>query len=293
MKKVWIIIIVAVVLSGAVLAVGSLFIIYKDDGGFHVASRNAAEIYANKDANKFEEIEIKTTSSNIEFVIANRYGFEYMANAILETTYSNENGKLTITQDAKPLLFSLNFWSFKNDYVKIYLPENAKLKNVKISNVSGNITVANMTAENLDINATSGNTTINNITTAIFSLDKTSGNVKINDCNTGIMNVRLVSGGLKAENIETGSMKVNLTSGNVTLDGKLSGMNDIKSISGNVTLNLQGEKKDYNSDISVVSGNVTVDGNKTKTYEYENAEAVNSLKINSTSGNVTVNFKGQ
>ena len=293
MKKVWIILIVVVIVSLAVLAAGSLFMLYSDDDGLHISNRNAAEIFTDKSAKKFDEIEIRTTSSNIEFITADRFGYEYMANAALKTVCTNENSKLTISQDNKQLLFNFSFWRRNNDYVKIYLPETAQMKNVTIKNISGNITIAKLTADKLDIHATSGNADIENIQATGVIIDKTSGNFTIDGCKADNLNVNLTSGQFKAKSLDLGGMTLKVTSGNAELGGKLLGANDITSISGNVTLNVQGEKKDYNSNISVVSGNVTVDGNSTKTYEYENADAANSLKIIATSGNVTVNFKGQ
>jgi lia operon protein LiaG len=292
MKKVLIIIIPIVILSVALFAVGSTFIFYTDEQGLHVSSKNSAQIYTDTDAWKFEEIEIQTDSSNIEFITADRYGFEYMANDAVDTTFSNEDGKLTITQSSKALLFNFNL-AGKSDYIKIYLPTKANMKNVIIHDNSGNITIAQLTTENLDINVISGNAEFENIQASLVSIDNTSGNIAMNDCKTDSMNITLISGQLGAKNLETGGMKINVTSGNVELTGKLAGTNELSSVSGNVTLNITGEKNAYNSNISVVSGNVTVDGNRTNTYEYENADAANSLKINVTSGNVTVNFDNQ
>ncbi len=292
MKKGWFIILAVVVLSLAVLLVASRFGFYNDASGFHIVNKDAAQIFADKDARKFENIEIKADSTNIEFVTADDYGFEYMTNSAVDTVYSNENGILTITQTSRGKLFSLNRGD-RNDYIKIYIPEEAMLKNVAVTDFSGNITIDRLTADKLEISATSGNADIKNIQAAAVLIDKTSGNVTMDSCKADNLNVNLTSGHFKANSMDMGGMTVQLTSGNAELNGELRGINDITSISGNVTLNIQGEKKDYNSNISVVSGNVNVDGSSTKTYEYENADAANSLKINATSGNVTVNFKGQ
>lgn len=289
MKKVWFIILAVVVLFFAAFLVGSRFAFYTDESGFHMVRNDAAQIYADKAAKKFEDIEIKADSTNIEFIAADDYGFEYAANSTADTVYSNENGKLTITQTSRGRFFNLNL-SGKNEYIKIYIPKEAVMKNVAVTDFSGNITIDRLMTDKLNINATSGNANIGNLQAATVIIDKTSGNVNIDGCKADNLNVNLTSGKLKAKSMELGGMTIKVTSGNTELDGKLLGANDITSLSGNVTLNIQGEKKDYNSNISVISGNVTVDGNNTKTYEYENADAANSLKINATSGNVTVNF---
>lgn len=160
MKKTWIIIAVVVVLSLAVLLGMSRVILYSDETGFHVADRNAAEIYMDKDAWKFEDIEIQTVKANVEFVITNRFGFEFMADSTTDTVYTNQDGKLTITQSSKDLLLDFNLWSTKKDYVKLYIPERSELKNVKIISENGEITIAKLKAENLDITNVSGKITV-------------------------------------------------------------------------------------------------------------------------------------
>ncbi len=217
MKKTWIIIAAAVIFSLAAVLVMSRVIVYSDETGYHVANRNAAQIFADKDAWNFQNIEIQTDSSNIEFITTNQYGFEFMADSIINTVYTNENGKLTITQSSKDLLFNLNIGSTKDDYIKVYVPERAELKNVKITGKNATITLANLKAENVDIT----------------------------------------------------------------------------SVNGNITITLVGEKKDYNSNISADGGTLTVDGSVVETYQQENTDAAKSIKINSSSGDVMVDFKAQ
>ncbi len=160
MKKTWIITAVAVVLTLAVLFGVSRVVLYSDETGFHVVDRNAAQIYADKDAWKFENIELQTVNSNIDLIITNRFGFEFMAESAVDTVYTNKDGKLTITQTSKDLLLNFNLWSTKKDYVKIYIPDRSNLKTVKINAKNGEINIANLKAENLDITGATGNVTV-------------------------------------------------------------------------------------------------------------------------------------
>ena len=160
MKKTWVIIAVAVVLVLAALLGVSRVVLYTDETGFHVADRNAAQIYVEKDAWNFQDIEIQAVNSNIEFITENRFGFEFMADNVIDTVYTNDNGKLTIIQSSKDLLFDLNLWSTKDNYVKVYIPERAQLKNIKIFGESGPITIATLKAEHVDIASASGNITL-------------------------------------------------------------------------------------------------------------------------------------
>lgn len=160
MKKTWIIIAVAAILALVALFGVSRVVLYTDETGFHVADRNAAQIYVEKDAWNFQNIEIQAVNSNIEFLTENRFGFEFMADSVINTVYTNENGKLTITQSSKDLLFDLNLWSTKDNYVKVYIPERAQLKNVKITGENGAITIALLKAEQVEIASASGNITL-------------------------------------------------------------------------------------------------------------------------------------
>ncbi|HZK39345.1 MAG TPA: DUF4097 family beta strand repeat-containing protein [Clostridia bacterium] len=160
MKKTWIFTALAVVLTLAVLFGVSRVVLYTDETGFHVVDRNAAEIYVNKDAWKFENIELETVDSNIEFVITNRFGFEFMADSTMDTVYTNQDGKLSIRQSSKDLLLNFNLWPTKKDYVKLYIPDRVDLKQVKINAKNGEITIARLKCENLDITSDTGNITV-------------------------------------------------------------------------------------------------------------------------------------
>jgi DUF4097 and DUF4098 domain-containing protein YvlB len=290
MKKVLIILIIVVIAAAAVMAVGTKVNVYQDAKGIHFADRNSAEILSEKDTKVFNEIEIKTDSANIKFVTGDYFGYEFMAGSTVDTTYSLANKKLTITQKSKTMLFNLNLGSLKSDYITIYLPEEAILNNVTISDKSGTITINKLNCENLDVSSVSGNDVINSASASVISVDKTSGNIDMKNIKAGSLYMVLNSGNLNASGMETGAVDIGQTSGNVTMAGELLGSSVISAVSGNINLNITGAKTDFNRDISVTSGNVNVDGSQAKSNQYENANAVNSLKLKSTSGNITVNF---
>ena len=290
MKKVLVILIIVLVAAAAVVAAGSQINVYQDAKGIHFADRNSAEILSEKDSKHFNEIQIKTDSANIEILTGDNFGFEFMAGSTVDTSYSLVDKKLTITQKSKTMLFNLNLWSQKSDYIRIYLPKEAIMNNISISDESGNITINTLNCENLDITSTSGNTVLNTASSSIILIDKTSGNVDMKNCRTGRLDMSLTSGNLNASGMETGAVSISQTSGNITMAGKLLGDTVISGVSGNIKLDITGDKATYNRDISVISGNVNVDGSSNKSDKYENASATNSLKLKTTSGNVTVNF---
>lgn len=292
MKKVLIIVLAVAAVCLAVFAAGYWLDFYFEDGRPHISKKSAGETFSDLHITGFENIDINTASTNIEVVTGEDYGFEYVAPRGRKTTWSNENGKLSITQKNRSMFLNFGFLYGRDDYIRVIVPAGAQLKTGGLRVASGNIDVSGLVFETLGIDAVSGNTSLIGTQAAQMDVSSTSGNIRLNGCKAGRLEAKVTSGNLDAEKLETEGMTVKLTSGNAALEGSFLGSSKLTAVSGDVTLVINGKKTDYNRDISVVSGNVTVDGERTGSEKYENAAAGNALEIDLTSGNVRVSFTG-
>lgn len=292
MKKGLIIVLaVAAVLLG-LFAAGYWLDIYVEGGRPHVSKKSPGETYSEMHATAFENLTINAAATDIEVVTGEDYGFAYVASRGKTTVWSNENGKLSITQKNRGMFFNFGFLAGRDDYIRVTVPAGTQLKTAGLLAASGNIDVSAIECGNLDIDAVSCNTGLTGTQADRLNLKSTSGNIRLNGCKAGELEIRLVSGNLNADELQTGGMNADLTSGNATIAGQLLGSSKLTAVSGDVTLAIDGIKTAYNRNISVVSGNVTVDGERTQSEKYENAAAVNSLIIDLTSGNVRIDFTG-
>lgn len=295
MKKSVIILSVAALAGVAAIAVGLALgaqtQFYVDKTGFHTAGKSTAETIREMDAEPFGDIEIDVGSSNIEILEADRYGYEVDCQNTNKMVCVNKDGRLAITQEGGFSLFRFNF-SFKSSSIKVYIPRDTQLGNVSIADSSGNVVLKGLSCANLAVKATSGRTELFDTAADTITVEKSSGGIGLDNCAAPRFDLSLTSGSLKAGNIDSGQMKLKLTSGSAKIEGKLTGETEISVISGNVDLNIDGNKNDYNRDISVVSGNVRIDGDRVRDDDFTNPAAKNSLRVDSTSGDITVNFTG-
>jgi len=292
MKKVIIIVLAVAAVCLAVFAAGYWLDFYVEDGRPHIAKKSPGETYSDLHITGFENLTINAASTDIEVVTGEDYGFAYIAPRGMKTTWSNENGTLSVTQKNRSMFLNFGFLYGKDNYIRVTVPAGAQLKTAGLRVASGNITMTGVGCETFTSDAVSGNTSLTGTQAAQMDVTSTSGNIRLNGCKAGRLEVKLISGNLDAESLETEGLNVDLTSGNAALEGQFLGSSKLTAVSGDVTLAVNGLKTDYNRNISVVSGNVTVDGERTQSEKYENAAAGNALDIDLTSGNVRVDFTG-
>lgn len=215
MKKTLIIIAVCVVLALGILFAAASVVVYSDDTGNHIALVSEVQLFSNKDLRKFTEIELKTDNLDVQFIAADDYGLEFMVSRAGNITFTNEQGKLTVTETANRLLFYINAPG-KNDYLKVYYPKDAGPELLSATGVSGEISFEGIAAKEFKIKTDSGNV-IMNIPEAGESYNKdisvVSGSVTIDGA---AVENKYKSEDEKAEN----SLTVNSESGTVTVNFK-------------------------------------------------------------------------
>lgn len=198
------------------------------------------------------KIDIDTRLADIELIPSDKYCVEiYYLYWNDKPDYYVKDGILHFDDNkAFPHSYSLNF--NPHNYIKVYLPENAKLKEVELNNSSGDITADGFTSDLLKlndsygdlsmdnaaaydatINLSSGTSSMKNISFGKLSYDNSYGDAKfinINGKENSLpdnqkfekFHCEMSSGDMTIKGLNSDSIKLNNSYGDVNCD-KLSG----------------------------------------------------------------------
>ena len=193
-------------------------------------------------------------------------------------------------------IFSINI-NIKTK-LDIYVPENYK-KDLKINTTSGNVNIRNLQLDKFKFDTTSGDAKINSLTANETIFEGTSGKVNVKSLLSKKNEFNTTSGDTKIENI-TGDILGKSVSGYFKFDYKdVNNDINIDTISGDVELKLP-KKSEFKLDFDSTSGDLKNDFPITVTGEADKHEIKGNvgngnktIKINTTSGNATINALGE
>lgn len=157
--------------------------------------------------------------------------------------------------------------------------------NLKLTSTSGTLKATGIEG-NVEARLTSGNAYFENISGGV-NYESTSGSLDAKNID-GELNLRLTSGNAKIENAKQLG-KLSFTSGNVrAVNSGLGANTQFTGTSGNFTIQTSSVLNSFNYSLKASSGNLRVGGSSgSKSLELNN-NAVNTVRGNITSGNMTI-----
>lgn len=162
----------------------------------------------------------------------------------------------------------------KNSHITLYLPEDCSLDQLNVSLGAGQLQLEDMTVESMEVSIGAGQLLMENM--VISSLE-----------------VSLGAGELCADAVEVQTLTASIGAGNMEFDGAINESAEISCSMGNVTMELEGDKKDFNYQLSCVAGNMDIDGETFAGAVMERTidnGADKSMDIDCSMGNVEVDF---
>ena len=313
---------------------------YIDRDGIHVGN-GAKDFIGNtevikKDLDAFSSINTELDLYKVELIPSDKYAIEATFNSKYgKPEFKIENDTLFVNEkDHKRFSINVDIFGFKafsnkNDLgVKIYYPENAKLKNIVIHGDASDLSFDNLTAENAEFDVDLGRLDLSNLTagTIIVKLDsgdcslknikadelttdvdlgKTtlegaelgklkmkadSGDVSITDVTWDYGDFDLDLGKLSAKEVASNGLKVRNDSGDINVQGTLLGNTDITCNLGKVTVDTGVAKEQFDYELNTDMGSVSIDGGKVSNSIASSNNAKNTLKIANDMGDINVNF---
>lgn len=162
----------------------------------------------------------------------------------------------------------------KNSNIVIYLPENCSLNMISVSLGAGQLQLGDMTVDNMQ--ASIG-----------------AGQLLMEDMNLGWLEVSLGAGELRADNVTVQTLSASIGAGNMEFSGAINESANISCSMGNVSMELEGEKQDFNYQLSCVAGNMNIDGDSFAGAAMDRTidnGAAKIMDIDCSMGNVEVKF---
>ncbi len=254
----------------------------------------------------------KSPDSSIHVV--ERASREIRQEDAMQAAYSG--GKLTVRWDGQWFRKWINWsiFSFGRDdkALEVLLPGDGTLAGLNVSNTSGDITIADFSAEELNVSSTSGNLILSAVSgTQSFHVSTVSGDVRVEGAGAGELNASTTSGSLELKATTAQELHISTTSGSCqytgaaqelkasTVSGELladltqcPAQAAMESVSGSVRLGLP-ENDGFTAVYSSVSGDFQSDfpttgsvGKRDGTVVYGTGSA--KLRFSTTSGEIAV-----
>ncbi|HWT74064.1 MAG TPA: DUF4097 family beta strand repeat-containing protein [Mobilitalea sp.] len=262
---------------------------YTFGGGTTVLDRNdAKEFKVDKETvDSITSIVIHTGMAKVELIESDNYSVDI--NYLYweeEPEYTLEDGKLYFDDsNAFPDSYSINF--NLHNTIKIYLPKNAALQDLAITNSSGDVSVAGFVADDMEATVSYGDFTMKNAAAANADITLSSGTSKISDFQTGKLDFTNSYGDATFTNINTGDallssnvaydrLKITMSSGDVKISGLNTASVKINNSYGNITCS-DITAEDFNADLS--SGDLDVSNADLKSTDISNSYGDTTLSL--------------
>ncbi len=187
-----------------------------------------------------------------------------------------------------PKSYSINFDI--DNYVKVYLPKDAKLDEIYINTASGDVSLQDFLADTLELQVAYGDLSIENVSVQKASINMASGNGDIQDLNVQNLILKDSYGNITLKNINTSNitdtidlkksdMEIALASGKCTVNNLISNTLEINNSYGDVT-GKGFAVTEFNSDLS--SGDLKI-----------TESTLDKADVNNSYGNVTLLLAGK
>ncbi|NLL76296.1 MAG: DUF4097 domain-containing protein [Clostridiales bacterium] len=297
----------------------------------------------NIDLESFQNMDINIAYADLKIKESDHYGISYKVLKNSPLSYETKNGTLYVKQANNPTEISSFNWmffgfnglgdssSYVNSLVTVYIPENAALDSISVSNECGNIELCSLNASSVFLFDDYGDVALTDINSPSISLDVNSGNLQMSNITTdtlssnldygdfrmkqvtvnGNADITMESGSLymgeifvqtlkaeseygdiTAETLSAGDVYFSLESGSCELKDFVFDSVNASSDYGNVTLNVTAPVGDYSYDLYTDYGTVEIDDQDMGT-KYKSLSSSNSAKhINVSCESGDIKIKG-
>lgn len=334
---------VGLILTGIGFMIGGNQHIYLDSKGIHVGDREGGKAVSgelvsfSQSVDGFSSISVDLDYYDVDLVPGDQFA--------VQGAYSSEAGKpeikiendTLVIKDTSKIGINLDIdlpgLVFQNDQpnIKIYYPEDTKLKNIVIRSGAsdldfedltaeeagfyldfGKLELSNITANNITVEMDSGDCTMKAIKAAdhlivtnnfgkttldgaemkSLKVDADSGDVTLTDTAFEQGDLTLNFGKLTAKGMTSKGLKAESDSGDVDLQGELLGLTDVSCDMGKVTIRPGAQRDQFNYELNTDLGSVSIADSKVSgSTAINNAAAPNTLKITTDMGDINVIFE--
>ena len=232
------------------------------------------------------EMEIDMTCADLTVRLGDENKLYYAMNERLVPEISQTGGRLSVKSPKKT---GMNFSINEKNRMEITLDQKT-LSALNISLTSGDIDIDGFDLAG-SITTTSGDISVCNAENGgNLALETTSGDIRISGSRFARISKEQTSGDLEMNRVTADRISFASTSGDTSVRSSRIGEIGIDCTSGDIELELLGSENDYNYDCACFSGSVRIAGENTgRKYQKDNSTS-DTLKADTTSGNISVTF---
>lgn len=299
MKTIWKVVIILIsaglALSIIGISLGASRWVFWDISGPHVADSGYEKRITELDLEQIKNIEINLDFADIEFIEADKYGFD-IRYFDREVTWNLDKGNLTISSKGKRRVhffdINLNFQNLSNDFLKIYLPADSSLGAVSVETANGDLKIGSFSADNVRIDNSFGKLDLYSIVCNKLQIGLDNGDFMGKNLSvTGDFDYEKDFGASRFETIKAQNIRISSSNGGITLNGCEALNVEINNDFGNISANNLIATK---TGIEISNGNVGLEGCRVETItvkkDFGKVSAINLISadtsINASNGDI-------
>ena len=296
------------VLLGAGVALGGSPSFYYDADGLHVKENTEGAIRADYILEKTQiaapsRLELDLQEADLQIVSGNEWSVEYVLDGwYSEPVYTVENGTLTLKEgsyvDTGEFQISFGFgddWMnegaevARSPYVKITIPENARLNSVNILSGSGKISIEkNLRADVASIYANDGDVRLDGWTGDTLKVETVYGELITGTLDGADVNIYGENGTLQIGSLKADAAVIETEYGDVTADVDGAKSVEVESTDGEVRLDLAGQMEDYGVSLYSEYGTIRTPQGTVESDDYDGSSSYIRLETDQDTAGVQI-----
>lgn len=288
------------VLLGVGIALGGSPSFYYDADGLHVKENTEETVRSDYVLEKTQtgaltRLDLDLQDADLQIVSGNEWSVEYVLDGwYSEPVYTVENGTLTLKEgsyvDTGEYQISLGFgddWMNEGEevarspYVKITIPENAKLNSVNILNGSGNVSIEkDLRVDIVSIYADDGNVRLDGWRGDTLKMETEYGELLTGTLSGDDVNVYGDYGSIQIGALKADTAVIETEYGDVSADVEAAQSLEVESSDGEVRLDLSGKMEDYGVSLYSEYGTIRVPQGTVESDDYDGSSSYTRLGTN-------------
>ena len=281
------IVVLALLITGGLVVLGALGIAFdiKRMKFFSSSDKNSEIV----ELGDFSSVEVEGDTANVMLIAdGDDYRVDYSVVGD-DIKWDVNGGKLTLKYDS-PSMIGINF-SGNNSYINVHVPKGSELKDIVLNNDTSSVELKDIICNSAKLNTDTGRTSVTGTKAGELSLSSSTGSISVDE--TSVEKELIVdadTGSINISNSSLGDAKLESDTG--SLHFKDSDFNNLEAEldTGSIHITTSGKPEDYNMELETDTGNVYINGNKEgKSYE-QSGSTGKTIKAETDTGSVNVNF---
>lgn len=267
----------------------------------------------------FHSIEANTDYFDIRVVSGTTFSITYPEGEYIDSVYTVENDKLTLTMKEKENFQVIDFRGIvfplfdnkdnEDDTIIVTIPEGTDLKDIVIQSVDGDCMIEQQSADNYNLNFSYGDLALTGCSgknveiqsgdgdVDIYSgkFDSLSGKLSYGSCNVddsviGTVSLYLSDGSLNLANGTISSVTAKLSYGDFTIKHTKVDFIDARLSDGDFTASIDEAEEEFTTNVDVKDGDITINGKDQGEYYISTGSAEKTISVESSYGDIDIRF---